>query len=356
MVTFTHDRELPWLLPGVAPTGRQVEVLAISVVSVRHRSRAGRTTTLIAGHRTLWDQVGACGPNQRVARRPRDDRRGTGCAAGSRRRACAGRPPVQHRRADGGRARPACRVRPMPDASSGADQRVVVRVVERADHLVERDDPSPASSTILRSRSGSVIGGGPGRRCGAAAATARAPRRTPARRTPDSRPHGHRRRRRTGAGAAAQHGHRVGHVRQQLHRRDRVERARAAGRAASPTRKVAVGHRGGRRGDGARGRRRRPVTRRAAVGGAAARTPRPRSPGRAAHPGARRVQHPRVQRRPHPRPRVHATHPSRARPHRSHSAAGAPKVRRLRVRRGSASTTSAATSTISRSLAPAPRR
>ena len=41
MVTFTHDRELPWLLPGVAPTGRQVEVLAISVVSVRHRSRAG---------------------------------------------------------------------------------------------------------------------------------------------------------------------------------------------------------------------------------------------------------------------------------------------------------------------------
>jgi carboxymethylenebutenolidase len=57
-VTFTHDRELPWLLPGIAPTGRQVEVLAISVVSVRHRSRAGRTTTLIAGHRTLWDQVG----------------------------------------------------------------------------------------------------------------------------------------------------------------------------------------------------------------------------------------------------------------------------------------------------------
>jgi carboxymethylenebutenolidase len=58
VVTFTHDRELPWLLPGVAPTGRQVEVLAVSVVSVRHRSRAGRTTTLIAGHRTLWDQVG----------------------------------------------------------------------------------------------------------------------------------------------------------------------------------------------------------------------------------------------------------------------------------------------------------
>src|SRR4051794_3350655 len=58
MVTFTHDRELPWLLPGVAPTGRQAEVLAITVVSARHRSRAGRTTTLITSHRTLWDQVG----------------------------------------------------------------------------------------------------------------------------------------------------------------------------------------------------------------------------------------------------------------------------------------------------------
>lgn len=58
VVAFTHDRELPWLLPGVAPTGRHVEVLAISVVAVRHRSRAGRTTSLIATHRTLWDQAG----------------------------------------------------------------------------------------------------------------------------------------------------------------------------------------------------------------------------------------------------------------------------------------------------------
>ena len=49
-VTFTHDDELPWLLPGVAPTGRRVEVLAISVVAVR-RER-------ITEHRTLWDQHG----------------------------------------------------------------------------------------------------------------------------------------------------------------------------------------------------------------------------------------------------------------------------------------------------------
>jgi carboxymethylenebutenolidase len=49
-VAFTHDRELPWLLPGVAPTGRRVDVLAISVVAVR-RER-------ITEHRTLWDHHG----------------------------------------------------------------------------------------------------------------------------------------------------------------------------------------------------------------------------------------------------------------------------------------------------------
>jgi len=45
--TFTHDRELPWLLPGIAPTGRRLRVLAVSVVTVR-RAR-------IASVRTLWD-------------------------------------------------------------------------------------------------------------------------------------------------------------------------------------------------------------------------------------------------------------------------------------------------------------
>jgi carboxymethylenebutenolidase len=53
VVTFTHDRELPWLLPGVAGTGRRVEVLAISVVGVRR----GRITE----HRTLWDHHGLLG-------------------------------------------------------------------------------------------------------------------------------------------------------------------------------------------------------------------------------------------------------------------------------------------------------
>ena len=52
MVGFTHDRELPWLLPDVAPTHRRAEVLAISVVTVQ-RAR-------ITAHRTLWDHAGLC--------------------------------------------------------------------------------------------------------------------------------------------------------------------------------------------------------------------------------------------------------------------------------------------------------
>jgi carboxymethylenebutenolidase len=49
MVGFTHDRELPWLLPGMAATHRPVEVLAMSIVTVE-RSQ-------IVSHRTLWDQT-----------------------------------------------------------------------------------------------------------------------------------------------------------------------------------------------------------------------------------------------------------------------------------------------------------
>lgn len=49
VVEFTHDRELPWLLPGVAATHRRASVLAMSVVTVRR----GRITS----HRTLWDHA-----------------------------------------------------------------------------------------------------------------------------------------------------------------------------------------------------------------------------------------------------------------------------------------------------------
>jgi len=49
MVTFTHDREIPWLLPGVEPTFRRAEVLAIAVV--------GFERTRIRSQRVLWDHA-----------------------------------------------------------------------------------------------------------------------------------------------------------------------------------------------------------------------------------------------------------------------------------------------------------
>ncbi|MEQ3552143.1 hypothetical protein WIS52_16850 [Pseudonocardia nematodicida] len=55
VVSFVHDRPLPWLLPGVEPTGRSAEVHAITVASFAHASRLGETTTLISGLRTHWD-------------------------------------------------------------------------------------------------------------------------------------------------------------------------------------------------------------------------------------------------------------------------------------------------------------
>ena len=48
-VSFTHDRVLPWLLPGVEPTFRRAEVLAIAVVGFER----GR----ILSQRILWDHV-----------------------------------------------------------------------------------------------------------------------------------------------------------------------------------------------------------------------------------------------------------------------------------------------------------
>jgi carboxymethylenebutenolidase len=48
-VSFTHDRELPWLLPGIEPTSRRAEVLAITVV--------GFERTRIGSQRVLWDHA-----------------------------------------------------------------------------------------------------------------------------------------------------------------------------------------------------------------------------------------------------------------------------------------------------------
>jgi len=55
-VSFTHDRELPWLLPGVEPTFRRAEVLAIAVVGFdRARIRSQR---VLWDHATLLGQLG----------------------------------------------------------------------------------------------------------------------------------------------------------------------------------------------------------------------------------------------------------------------------------------------------------
>lgn len=49
-VTFTHDRELPWLLPRVPPSHRHAEVLVITLVTVRQAR--------IVAHRAMWDHAG----------------------------------------------------------------------------------------------------------------------------------------------------------------------------------------------------------------------------------------------------------------------------------------------------------
>ena len=46
-VAFSHDRELPWLLPGVPATHRGAEVLTVAIVSYRR----GRIRSV----RVLWD-------------------------------------------------------------------------------------------------------------------------------------------------------------------------------------------------------------------------------------------------------------------------------------------------------------
>jgi carboxymethylenebutenolidase len=47
--SFTHDIELPWILPGVPPTGRHVDIAVVAVVQFRDGG--------IAGERIYWDQA-----------------------------------------------------------------------------------------------------------------------------------------------------------------------------------------------------------------------------------------------------------------------------------------------------------
>ncbi len=46
-VSFAHDRELAWLIPGIGPTGHHASVTAIVIVEFERGA--------IASQRTLWD-------------------------------------------------------------------------------------------------------------------------------------------------------------------------------------------------------------------------------------------------------------------------------------------------------------
>jgi carboxymethylenebutenolidase len=49
LMSFTHDVEMPWILPGVAPTGRRVAIPIIAIVAFR----VGK----IAREHIYWDQA-----------------------------------------------------------------------------------------------------------------------------------------------------------------------------------------------------------------------------------------------------------------------------------------------------------
>ena len=317
MVSFTHDRELPWLLPGLAPTGRQAQVLAISVVSVRHRSRAGRTTSLIAAHRTLWDQVGLLTqlhpppagrqsafrtvsrrvPDGECSRPPRRRRPRRApartvaqpvAAVGVRR--SAARSSTAARTAAGPARRAACS--PMPDANSSPTSASPSAWSIGQATSSSTTTSSPASPTIFRSRSGSVSGGGPGRGGARWQPRARAPGRTGARRTRTRAPTPWRRRAVRAPPAAP----RPGWPRAPAVAWPRPRRTAPAADRPRPRPGTGLGHAQGRRGDGglvevdARNGR-------AAVGRVPRELPRPATQVQE-RPGACVLQHGCVQRRP----------------------------------------------------------
>jgi carboxymethylenebutenolidase len=79
-VSFTHDRELPWLLPGIAPTHRPAEIVAIAVVSFQR----GKINTLrvLWDHATLTAQLGLSSqPTGAGPARPHDGRTDPGAAS-----------------------------------------------------------------------------------------------------------------------------------------------------------------------------------------------------------------------------------------------------------------------------------
>jgi carboxymethylenebutenolidase len=49
VVSFTHDIEMPWILPGIAPTGRQVAIPLVAIIAFRDGK--------VASEHIYWDQA-----------------------------------------------------------------------------------------------------------------------------------------------------------------------------------------------------------------------------------------------------------------------------------------------------------
>ena len=47
--SFTHDMQMDWMLPGVRPTGKRVQIPLVAIVEFRHRK-------LVHEH-IYWDQA-----------------------------------------------------------------------------------------------------------------------------------------------------------------------------------------------------------------------------------------------------------------------------------------------------------
>lgn len=48
-LSFKHDREIHWLLPGIPATGKQVQIILVSIVCIKGG--------IIAHERVYWDQA-----------------------------------------------------------------------------------------------------------------------------------------------------------------------------------------------------------------------------------------------------------------------------------------------------------
>ena len=59
---FTHDIEMPFMLPGVAPTGRTARIPTVEVMAFEN--------DMVAFERIYWDQASAAHPGAGAARRP----------------------------------------------------------------------------------------------------------------------------------------------------------------------------------------------------------------------------------------------------------------------------------------------